>query len=416
MATSLRSRLTRLLVGKPAVPGENRTITEFAFVDGQPVFGDGGGPSTYRGGMKIPGAWRAANLLAGLLSSLPWDAYRERAGMPIEKLSPRPPLLEQPSPPDPRVTTFGSMALDYLWEGNATAIIAARNVEGWPTAILPVPARMVGVRRVDQTRYPLPVGSIEYAVGGFTFGSHDVIHIKGPCEPGALRGLGVLEAHLDGVLDLAREQMRQARSISQHGVPTGLLKVTSPEAKEPDLRAAKEAWLRNQRDRTIAVLNATTDFQPLAWNPRDSQMDESRRYTLTDLELVFGLPVGFLGGLQSSRQYSNLEQDGIQLLKFTLGDHLARWEQTLSLAFPRGTTTKANLDALLRNDTKTRYEAHTLALNPQTGWMKPNEVRHIEDLEPLPEFDEPPAPDPPPAAEPADNDPDDEETDDAEDE
>lgn len=391
LRTTVARWLREFSMAPPAAREQTRAITEFAIIDGQQVFSDGGGPNTYRGGMAVPGAWRAALLLSDLLGSVPWHALRQRAGQPLEMLEPTPPLLEQPAPPDPRMTTFSSWALDLIWEGNAVGIVAARNVEGWPTAAVPVPARMVGVRRVGaESLSQLPVGAIEYRVGTLTFGSDQVIHIKGPCEPGAVRGLGVLEAHLSETLALVKEQQRQARSISQHGVPTGVLKVTNPDATEDDLKAAKAGWLTNQRDRTIAALNATTDFQPLSWNPEEMQLVEARRYSLTDLELLFGLPVGWLGGMNSARQYSNIEQDAVNLLKFTLAGHLARFEQTLSLHFPRGTTVKANLDSVLRSDTLTRYQAHQIGLSG--GFLTVDEVRALEDRAPLPE--KPPEPDP----------------------
>lgn len=377
------------VVGK--TPVQERAITEFAIIDGQQVFGDGGGPSTYRGGMQVPGAWRAALLISDLLGQVPWDAFRRRGGDPVEVVSPTPPLLEQPNPQEPRMATLSSWALDLIWEGNAVGVIAARNVDSWPTAVFPVPARMVGVRRVGrESLSQLPIGALEYQIGDRAFDAAEVIHIKGPCEPGAVRGMGVLEAHLHETLALVREQQRQARSLSQHGVPTGKLKVTNPDATKTDLEDAKKGWLDAQRDRTVAVLNATTDFEPLSWNPEQLQLVQARQYSLTDLELIFGLPVGWLGGMNSARQYSNIEQDAVNLIKFTLGGHLARFEQTLSLAFPRGTVVKANLDAVLRADTLTRYQAHQTALDG--GFLTVDEVRELEDRPPLPEPQRP-APD-----------------------
>ena len=356
--------------------------------------------SGYRGGMSIPGAWRAANLLADLIGSVPWHAYRDRAGR--QEQLPTPPLLDQPDPPNARMTSFSSAALDLLWDGNAIGIIATRNTQNWPTSAYMVPASMVGVRRVtERGMSTLPVGAIEYSVGTLrNLGSQDVIHVKGPCEPGALRGMGVLEAHLN-TLNLAQEQGRQARSISQSGVPTGILRSLNPDVTDDDLRAAKAAWLQSQRDRTVAAMHMGTEFQPLAWNPEQLQMIEARKFTLTEWELIFGLPVGWLGGQTSSRTYSNIEQDAVNLLKFSLSGHIARFEQTLSLAFPRGTTVKANLDSILRADTLTRYQAHAIGI--QAGFLEPEEVR--VDFENRPPFTAAQRaamkPTPPPAPEPA---------------
>ncbi|PRX48676.1 HK97 family phage portal protein [Prauserella shujinwangii] len=373
--------LGRLLTRQASTPAQTRSAgANFQVViDGNPI----NYPSSiYRGAMTIPGAWRAALLISDLLGGVPWDAYRSRGGNPIEQLDPTPLLLEQPAPPDTRMTTMSSLALDLVWHGNAVGVIAARNRDGWPTALVPVPAEQVGVRRVpDNAVAPLPPGTVEYQVGGLSFAPWEVLHIKGPCAPGALRGFGVLEAHLDGTLNLAMEQAKQAASISRHGVPTGVLKVSNPDATEGDLREAKEGWLRSQRDRTVAALNSTTEFEPLSWNPEELQLVEARKFSLHELALIFGLPLSFLGADQASRTYSNIEQEAINLLKFTLGGHLARFEQTFSQHMPRGTTAKANLDAILRADTLSRYRAHQIGLT--AGFLTRDEVRELEDRPPL---------------------------------
>lgn len=341
-------------------------------------------PGTYRGGMSIPGAWRASVLLSDLLGQVPWDAYRQPIGQPEEKIEPTPPLLEQPAPPDTRMTTFSSWALDLIWHGNAIGVVAARNFAGWPTAVYPVPAQMCSVRRI--TKYddsPLPVGALEYTIGQLKeLGSQDVIHIKGPCEPGAVRGMGVLEAHLT-TFALAQEQSKQARSLSNHGVPTGVLESSNPDLTEAEAADMKASWLANQSSRSIAVTNASTKFVPLSWNPEQLQLVEARRLTVSELELIFGFPVGWLGGMNSARQYSNVEMDAVNLLKFSLGGHLGRFEQTLSLAFPRGTRVRANLDAVLRPDTLSRYQAHKIGI--EAGFLLPDEARDIEHRLPLPE-------------------------------
>jgi HK97 family phage portal protein len=336
---------------------------------------------SYRGGMSIPAAHRAAVLLSGLLGQAPWDAFRQPIGQPEVKIDPCPPLLDQMNPPETRLTSFRSLALDLIWHGNGIAVIAARNQLGWPTAAIPVPAWAVGVRRVTKwVDSPLPIGSLEYSIGEDRLGSQDVIHIKGPVEPGGVRGFGVLENHLNA-LALAQDLDRQARSVSQHGVPSGILESSNPDLTDAEARDLKANWLRNQQDRTVAVLNPSTKFTPLAWNPEQLQLIEARRMSKADMELVFGLPLGWLGGMTSSRTYANIEEDAINLLKFSLGDHLGQFEQTFTLALPRGTVARANLDFLMRTDTLARYQAHAIAL--ANGFLTVDEVRDMEHRQPL---------------------------------
>lgn len=377
--------LTRSSWTRYTATSSNGDFAEWAVTDLSPSWSRG----EYQGGMGIPGAWRASLLVADTLAALPLRAFRERAGRPPELL-PTPPLLGQPNPPDPRVATFSSLLLDLLWHGNALAVVAARNREGWPTAMLPVPAENVTVTRASPWNgIDLPVGHIAYGVGNRWFDVDDVIHVKGPCRPGALRGFGVLEAHLNGTLDLDAEQRRQARAASGGGVPTGLLKVDdTPEnpLDDTEARQLKDKWKASQRSADIAVLNGRTSFETLAWNPSDRQLLDARRYSLHEIALIFGLDPSWLGVANNSRTYQNVQQESANLVKYSLGGHIARLEQSLSLHFPRGTWVSMNVDALLRGTTKERYEAHEIGI--RAGVLKPSEARALEDRAPVPGLDE----------------------------
>lgn len=349
--------------------------------------------SAYRNGMSVPGAWRASLVIADMLGSVPWHAYRKPAPAdadPAPRLvQPPQPLLEQPSPPDTRMDSFSSAALDFLWEGNAVGVITARSPIGVPTAVAWVPAAQVMVRRVDERHYPLPLGAIEYLIGDLSFSAQEVLHIKGPHAPGMLRGMGVLEAHL-GTLDLASDLQAQAGNVANYGVPTGVLKSENPDLTEPEAAKIKQAWLRSQRTRTIAVLNATTSFEPLGWNPHDAQLVEARKFSLAELELIFGLPVGWLGGQTSSRTYSNIEQDAINLIKFTMLGHFQRWKQAFAAVLPRGQFVEPDLDELLRSDTLARYQAYASGIG--AGWLLRSEARARERLVAVEGIDDKPAP------------------------
>lgn len=341
-----------------------------------------GESAPYRGGMGLPGAWRASTLVADLLGSVPWHAYRERGGEPVQKIEPTPAILDRPVPSETRMTTFSAWALDLIWHGNAIGVVATRNSDGVPTSVLPVSANRVGIRSTVPGR--VFAGQAEYEIDGRTFRPYDIIHIKGHTEPGQLRGFGVLEAHLNGSINLLKSLQSEASSVVNNGgVPTGKLTVTNPDATKEDLEEAKAGWLRAQRERTIAVLNSSTEFETVGWNPSEQQLLQARQFGLQELALIFGIPAYFLGAEESTRTYSNVQDEAINLLKFSLGGHLARFEQTLSNILPRGTWAKANLDSVLRADTLTRYKAHQIGI--KSKFLQVNEARDMEDLPPLSE-------------------------------
>lgn len=361
-------------------------VTEFTVITDSGGLAPTWASAGYRGAMAVPGAWRASNLLADLLGGLPWDLYEKQPdGTSVQVPSD---LLEQPCPPDVRATSFSSLVLDYLFHGNAVAVYTAFDEEsGFPTAMVPVPAERVGVRRARESDQGVPRGEAIYEIGSERFAPWQLLHVKGPCEPSALRGMGVLEAHLES-LELSKELAKQAKAGSGAGIPTGVLKVSNPDATTTSMQKAKTGWMKAQAERTVAVLNATTDFKPLAWNPTEAQLIEARQFSLHETALIFNIDPSWLGVSTKSKTYMNLETIGLDLSKFSLNGMLTRFEQNLSLATPMNQYVKANLDALLRPDTLTRYQAHAAGIN--AGWLLPSEVREIEKRKPHEGIDERP--------------------------
>jgi len=238
-----------------------------------------------------------------------------------------------------------------------------------------VPADACQVAWVDKE-----YGARVYQIGSGIFSEVDVIHWQMPGAPSALRGLGIWETQQEA-LGLAGAQMDQASSVAvNHGVPTGLLYTDDPDITPDELATAKTAWLEAQRDRTIAALGGNTKFQPVAWSPEAGQMIEARQFSLTEMENTFMLPIGWLGGSTNARTYSNIEQDAVNLLKFSwMAGAVPVQEETLSNQLPRNQYALNNLDAILRSDTKTRYEAYAIA-SAGKPWITPDEIRNTENM------------------------------------
>lgn len=343
--------------------------------------------STYRGFLSVPAAWRASVMLSDLFAQMPFRSYRvdgdgDQTPTPRNAM-----ILDAPagSVEDPAVV-YAAWAMDYLWDGNMVGIYTAYGSNGLPTAILPVPTSIVGVRWDPETTGG-PLGELtgrrQYDVNGVVFDQDQMFHVKGPCAPLALRGLGVLETQLSA-LTLGAELERQAASISMHGVPTGLLKSSNPDADPADLAAAKAKWITNTRDRTIQALGPNIDFEPLSWNPEEMQLIEARKFSLTQYELMFGLPVGWLGGDSPTKSYANVESDAVNLVKFSaLSGMVTRTESVFTRkTLPRGQVAIAERDVVLASDTMTRYKGYQLATGNKP-WMTPNEVRRGERLKPI---------------------------------
>lgn len=78
----------------------------------------------------------------------------------------------------------------------------------------------------------------------------------------------------------------------------------------------------------------------------------------------------------------------MEFVKYTLDPWVIRWEQSLmrSLLLPaekREYFIKLNVDGLLRGDYQSRMNGYATAR--QNGWMSANDIREMEDLNPIPE-------------------------------
>lgn len=360
-------------------------------IDGNPI----NNPlQAYGGGLGLPAAWRASMKISDAIGSINWDLWRVVRNRRIRL--PRPSLLQQPAPPEMLMTTFSSWALDLIWHGNAVGLIASRDEDGVPDAILPIPANQVGVRRVGyEGRTGLPLGAIRYSIGGQEFGRDEMFHVKGPCQPSDVRGWGVLEAHLRGwggsgagSLDLALELQRQAAAAGGgDGVPTGILKSENPDLTETEAGDMRRQWYRNQRSRSIQVLNATTSFEALAWNPTELQLVEARKMSLLETALIFGLQPSDLGAETSNRTYRNDNAEDVKFTKWGLRGYLGRFVAELSrLWMDPNLWVLPDTDEFTRPDALTQAQIGQIQVTSKT--RVPNELRAQDGLPPLEGGDE----------------------------
>lgn len=201
--------------------------------------------------------------------------------------------------------------------------------------------------------------------------------------PGQDRGLSPIAAaqkELRGAIDV---RDYSASWFSKGGVPNGVLK--SDQVLSPDQAiAAKNAWNSTAGAlQGVAVLGNGLTYSPIALSPNDAQFIETQNFTVTQIARLFGVPASLmLAGVDgTSMTYTNVEQDWIAYVRFSLMTYLVEIEDAFSSLLPRGQRAKFNLEGLLRTDTKTRYEAHAIAL--ASGFMTVDEVRALENLPPL---------------------------------
>ena len=323
--------------------------------------------------LSVPGLWRGVTLISDTIGALPIHAYRGD-----QRIEPMPPILERPYPNETRIETMSAIAASLIIHGNYVAVLGDIGANGYPESLYPVSASRVHVDRIE--------GRLSYKINDELFDSERVMHIKNFAMPGQIVGVGIVAAQRQGIGSALAMQEYAAKYFDGGAQPTGILYSDNADLSQDEADMLKAVWMRHYggTSREPAVLNASTKFEQLSDNAKDSQLVESREFSLTEIANMLGLPGYYLGAPNSSRTYSNVEQEQLQFLR-GITPLLTRIESAFTDLLPRGQYAKFNTDALLRSDTLTRYQAHKIAL--ESGFLTVDEVR--SDFENRPPIGEP---------------------------
>lgn len=143
----------------------------------------------------------------------------------------------------------------------------------------------------------------------------------------------------------------------------------------------------------IAVLDAGARFVPLTIPPADAQLLESRRFGVTEIARLLGVPPFLLMDTEKSTSWgTGIEQQNIALRQYTLQGWLKAGEQRITRELlPGGWSSGSwfaeyDVEGLLRADSKSRAAFYHQAITD--GWMNRNEIRALENLESAEGLDE----------------------------
>ena len=136
----------------------------------------------------------------------------------------------------------------------------------------------------------------------------------------------------------------------------------------------------------IAVLEEGLKYTPIGISPEQAQFLETRKFQINEIARIFRVPPHMVGDLEKS-SFSNIEQQSLEFVKYTLDPWVIRWEQTLMRTLLSQTEKKKyfvkfNLEGLLRGDYQSRMNGY--AIGRQNGWMSANDIRELETLDRIP--------------------------------
>lgn len=138
-----------------------------------------------------------------------------------------------------------------------------------------------------------------------------------------------------------------------------------------------------------AVLDRGMKIQELGLDNQTAQWMESRKWSDIDLCGLWKVPPHKIGILADAK-YANIEMQNIEWVTDSLLPRIVVWEESCQrdlLGYDDQLYVKFVPDQLLRGDIKARYEAYSAGI--VDGWLTRNEVRELEDRDPLPGLDEP---------------------------
>lgn len=215
----------------------------------------------------------------------------------------------------------------------------------------------------------------------------------------------ILDRTVDGIrpisrIDLAREGLGGAKAaenfsasfFGNNGMPAGILS-TEQKLTAEQIKQLQNSWKDlNGGDNSfgIGVLDGGFKFSQITTLLRDAQFIETRKFAISEVARIWRIPPHMLGDLEKAT-FSNIEHQGQEFVNYCLMPWLKRWEMAINtqlIAPERQSPTFAEflVDGLLRGDIKTRYGAYSQAL--KDGWLNRNEVREMENRNPIPGGDE----------------------------
>ena len=373
---------------------QNRTAgSGYAFYFGGTTSGKA---VTERSAMQMTAVYSCVRILAEAVAGLPLHLYRYKEDGGKEKALDHPLYLLLHDEPNPEMSSFvfrETLMTHLLLCGNAYAQII-RNGKGEVIALYPLmPNRMVVDRDIHGQLYYQYTRSTEEAptMKGVTVNlpPSDVLHIPGLGFDGLVGYSPIAMAKNAIGMAIACEEYG-AKFFANGAAPGGVLEHPGT-IKDP--QRVRESWQStfggSGNSNKIAVLEEGMKYTPIGISPEQAQFLETRKFQINEIARIFRVPPHMVGDLEKS-SFSNIEQQSLEFVKYTLEPWLVRWEQSIqrTLFSPEEKKryfAKFNVEGLLRGDYASRMSGYATAR--QNGWMSANDIRELENLDRIPTED-----------------------------
>jgi HK97 family phage portal protein len=332
--------------------------------------------------------YACVQVLAQTIASLPLLVYRKLPNGGKERAPEHRLYAILHDAPNPEMTSYEFRAALVghvcLW-GNAYAEIELSDagVNGlWPLR----PDRMTPTRD-DYNRlvydYRLPDGTTK------RFQAYQIMHWRGLSSNGIIGYSPIQQAAESIGMDIATRQYG-ARFFGNDSRPGGIL--THPGKLSDDAaKKLKKRWEEAHRglnnSQRVAVLEEGINWTTIGVPPEQAQFLETRKYGRAEIAALYRVPLHLINDLERAT-FSNIEHQSLEFVKYSLVPWLVQIEQAIKRDLFQISDGKRThfaehlVDGLLRGDVTSRYAAYQIAR--QNGWMNANEIRELENANPIP--------------------------------
>ena len=346
-----------------------------------------------RSAMQMTAVYACVRILSESIAGLPLHMYRYEDDGSKTKAVEHPLYHLLHDEPNPEMTSFifreTLMSHLLLW-GNAYAQII-RNGKGDVIGLYPLMPDRMTVDRDEKGhlyyQYQMSQDDAQTMKGQTVIlQPKDVLHIPGLGFDGLVGYSPIAMAKNAIGLAIAAEEYG-SKFYANGAAPSGVLEHPGT-IKDP--ARLRESWTQtfggSSNSNKVAVLEEGMKYTPISISPNEAQFLETRKFQINEIARIFRVPPHMVGDLEKS-SFSNIEQQSLEFVKYTLDPWVSRWEQNMMrslLAADEKATyfIKFNVDGLLRGDYQSRMNGY--AIGRQNGWMSANDIRELENLDRIP--------------------------------
>lgn len=343
-----------------------------------------------RSAMQLTAVYACVRILAEGIAGLPLHLYKCGKNGSREKAVDHPLYFLLHDEPNPEMTSFvfrETLMTHLLLYGNCYCQII-RDGRGQVTALYPLMPNQMSVDRDEKGRLYYTYLRSGEEVDTMKKGTvyllpEDVLHIPALGFDGLVGYSPIAMAKNSIGMGLACEEYG-AKFFANGAAPSGVLEHPGT---IKDITRLWESWNAiyggSKNAGKVAILEEGMHYSPISISPNEAQFLETRKFQVDEIARIFHVPPHMIGDLERST-FSNIEQQSLEFVKYTLNPWVCRWEHALtkSLLSPkekREYSIKFNVDGLLRGDYQSRMNGY--AVGRQNGWMSANDIRELENLD-----------------------------------